>query len=455
MAFSNQQDHWAFLEEIDAPMWVDLTVEAKLNSQAIDDEWFQRSHLFHQCSSRQLKSAFSHSNKDGVTLELDLIGGSSPTFPESVSKSRGKDYRSKKWKGNFHDVSLKKIQPMKVSNGKSSGMASGAGEGMKPKLSFISLKGTSSYKTSLVSEITQNVRRKNVKAVSICEDPQKSSSPVADKSGETNTRSTVTSESIQQQQQKFFEVSSRGFGQTSELLSSVRISLRKSCITRPASRVENNADRRESRDRKSSSSKSSVGSSSYSGHDVKRSAIASINRKEQTPDSRNVARMTIVAKNKVKPSNMHNTSNVRGKERNHDSRTGDLVTVTKPAAKEAAKSKAKSQSLHSKLPLPYKINEQMSVAATKAGEKVKGGRINKVTGAGKENKNTGEISLSQKCNGRGNAAGVMVVGRKGTSRTTSHKGGSGRTGSVVPKGRVGNQREGKNSTNSTQKVYFR
>ncbi|XP_022753966.1 uncharacterized protein LOC111302302 [Durio zibethinus] len=423
MAFKNQKDHWAFLEEIEAPMWVDLTIEAKLNGQAIDDEWFQTSHLFHQSSSRELKSAFFLSGEDG-------IGASSSTFPQSVSRSRGKDYRSKKWKGNFHDVSLNKIQTMKVLNGKSSGLESGSSEGIKPKLSFIGLKGTSSSKTSSVSEITENVKGKNVKPVFLCEDAQRSSSPVADKSGETNSRSTVSTESIQQQQQqKFFEVSSRGFGQTSELLSSVRISLRKSCITRPASRVEIKADRRESRDHKSSSSKSSVGSSSYSGYDVKRSTIALIKRKEQTTDSRKI-------------SNMCNASNVRGKERNCNTGTEGLVTVAKPTWQEVAKSK-----------LPHKVNEQKSLAGTtKAREKVGFGKINKVTGAGKEN-NIGEISLSQKCNGKGNAAGGMVVGRKGTSQTTSQKGV--RTGPVVPKGRVGNQREGKTSTNSTRKLYFR
>ncbi|EOY12782.1 Uncharacterized protein TCM_031307 isoform 1 [Theobroma cacao] len=423
MAFKNQKDHWAFLEEIEAPMWVDLTLEAKLNSQDIDGDWFQTSHLFHHCSSRKLKSAFSRSGEDGVNSELDLVGASSPTLPQSVSRSRGKDYRSKKWKGDCHDGSLNNIKPVKVLNGKFSRLDSGYGEEIKPKLSFVSLKGASSSKTSLVSEIT-----------------------------ETNTRSTVTSESVQQQQQqKTFEVSSRGFGQSSGLLLSVRSSLRKSCITRPASRVEINADRRESRDRKSSSSKSSVGSSSFSGHDVKRSSIALIKRKEHTPDSRNVARMTEAAKNKVKPSNMCNTSNVRGKEGNRNSRTGGLPTVAKPTCQEATKSKANSQTLRSKLSQP--LNEKKSlVAASKARKKVGVSRIKKVTGAGKEN-NTGEISLSQKCNGKGDAAGGMVVGRKGTSQSTSQNGG--RTGLFVPKGRVGNQREGKNSTNSTQRVHFR
>ncbi|GMI85306.1 hypothetical protein HRI_002199900 [Hibiscus trionum] len=486
MAFKNQKDHWAFLEEIEAPMWVDLTSEIKLNSQDIDEEWFQTSHLFHQCSSSQLKSAFLCSDEKGVSLELDLVGASSPKLPQSVSRSRGKDFKSKKWKGNSHDVPLNKIVPTKILKGKSSGY----GEGIKTKLSFINSKGTSRPKTGLVSEITENAKRKNVKPVSIQGGPKRSSSPVADKSGETNTRSTVTSESIQQQrQQKFFEVSSRGFGHTSELLASLRMNLRKSCITRPASRVEINADRSqrmesresksssgksslrkscitrpasrveinadrsqrmESRESKSSSGKSSVGSS-YSGYEAKRSTVSWIKRKEQTPDSRNASRMTEASKNKVKPSNMHNKSNLRGKEGSGNSRTGGLVTNTKQTWEEAIKSKASSQAHRSKLSLLNKVNEQKSLAGTtKAREKV--GVGNKVIGAGKEN-NTGEIHLSRKCSGKGKAIESMVAGRKGTNQSTSAKGG--KTETVAPKGRVGNQREGKNSTNSIPKVHFR
>ncbi|KAB1995545.1 hypothetical protein ES319_D13G168600v1 [Gossypium barbadense] len=457
MALKNQKDHWAFLEEIEAPMWVDLISETNLSSQDIDDKWFQTGHLFHQCSSSQLKSAFLCSGEEGVTLELDLVGAYSPTLPQSVSRSRGKDFRSKKWKGNCCDVSLNKIESMKVLKGKSLVY----GEGIKPELSFINSKGTSRSKTNMVSEITENAKGKNVKPVSNRGGPERSLSPVVDKSGETNGRSTVTSESIQQQRQqqqqrrqKFFEVSSRGFGQTSELLTSVRSSLRKSCITRPASRVEINADRShrmESRDSRSSSGKSSVGSSSYSGYEAKRSTVSWIKRKEKTPDSRNVARLTEAAKTKVKPSNMCKKSNVRGKEGERNSRTGGLVTVPKKTWEEAVKSKANSQTHRSKLSLLHKVNEQKPLAdARKASEKVEVG--NKVRDAGKEN-NAGEIPLSQKCSGKGKAAEGMVAGRKGATQSTSAKGG--KTGMVVPKGRVVNQREGKNPTNSIPKVHFR
>ncbi|XP_039030116.1 uncharacterized protein LOC120164479 [Hibiscus syriacus] len=372
-------------------------------------------------------------------------------LPQSVSRSRGKDFRSKKWKGDSHDVSLNKIVSMKIVKGESSR----SGEGIKPKLSFINSKGTASSKTSSVSLITESGRGKNDKSVTTRGGLERSSSPVADKSGGTNTRSTFTSESIQPlQQQQFFEVSSRGFGQTSELLTSVRISLRKSCITRPASRVEVNAadrsQRIESRDSKSSSGKSSVGSS-YSGYEAKRSTVSWIKRKEQTPDSRNAARMTEASKNKVKPSNMHNKSNLRGKEGSRDSRTGGLVTVTKQTWEEAINSKASSQTHRPKLSLLNKINEQKSLAgSTKAREKLQVG--NKVVGFGKEN-NTGEIHLSQKCNGKGKAAEGMAASRKGPNQSTSAKGG--KTETVAPKGRVGNQRRGENSTGSIPKVHFR
>ncbi|OMO80425.1 hypothetical protein CCACVL1_12966 [Corchorus capsularis] len=448
MASKNQKDHWAFLEEIEAPMWVDLTLEAELSVQDIDDDWFLGNHLFHQCSSQQLKSAFSRSAEEGISLELDLVeAASSPGLPRSVSRSRGKDYHNKKWKRDQYNGSSNKIQPVKGLNGKFRKVDSGPGQEIKPKLSYISLKSTASSKTSLASELTENVKPKSLKPVSMFRGPARSWSPMADKSGETNTRSTLTSENVQQQQQqKFFEVSSRGLGQTSGLLSSVRLSLRKSCITRPASRVEINADRRDSRDHKSSSGKSSVGSSSFCGRDVKKSTIAEIKRKEQTPDSRNVARMTEAAKNKMKPSNMCNTSNVRGKVGNRTSRAGGLTTTAKPTCQEATKSKANSQTLRSKQSLPLKNNQQKSlVSAAKATKKVGVGRINRVTGGGKENIK-GELSQPQKCNGRGTV--------KETSQSPSQNKG-GRTKLVAHKGRVGNQREVKNSTNFTQKVYFR
>ncbi|KAK4484366.1 hypothetical protein RD792_006943 [Penstemon davidsonii] len=68
-------------DEIEAPMWADLTLEFDSTYEDKDDEyWFHISHPIHQCSAKQLKS---------------LEGPSSPKLPPSVSKSRGKDYKTK------------------------------------------------------------------------------------------------------------------------------------------------------------------------------------------------------------------------------------------------------------------------------------------------------------------------------------------------------------------------
>ncbi|GLU23451.1 hypothetical protein SLE2022_394520 [Rubroshorea leprosula] len=438
MALKNRKDHWAFLGEIEAPIWVDLAAEAKLNGNGIDDEWFHKRHPFHQCSSRELKSAFSRFGEEGFTTESDLLGESSPALPPSVSRSRGKDYRSNNWRGDYGDGSLNKQQPVQV-KGKSSGVFSGAAEQIKPKLSFVNLKGTSSSTTSLVPQITRNVKGKQVKLVSPCVDSASISSPFAEKSGESNTGSTVTSENIPKQQQTSFEISSRPIGQTSGLLSSVRISLRRSHVTRQASRVEINADRRGSREHKSSSSKSSVGSSSYPVCDVKSTTVASVKKKEQTPDSRNVARISEAAKNRERVSKMYskmyNTPGVQVK---------GGTTVLKPTCRETSISKV-HHTLQSKA-LSYGVNKQNSIAngSTKANGKVGTNKLNKGTTVGKENA-IGRISVSQECNSKANAARGMDGGRKGKKPCAPWKGGG--TGLVVPKGKVGHLKEGKKLTN--------
>ena len=72
----------------------------------------------------------------------------------------------------------------------------------------------------------------------------------------------------------------------------------------------------------------------------------------------------------------------------------------------------------------------MSTAAIKSKEKMRAGRFNRLSGAGKENA-TGRMSVSQKCGGKGIAAGVMVRGQKGTKQSASQKGGTGLVGSKV------------------------
>lgn len=408
MVLKKANDHWAFLEEIEAPMWVDLTLEAKSNNRDIDDEWFHTSHQFHQCSSRQLKSAF--------TSDFDLQGSTSPKLSSSVSRSRGNHYRSKKWEAENHELLLKKQHPVKVLSGKSSWVASGSGEEIKPKSGVINSKGNSRSKSSLVSEssLTGNAILSCSKPVFACGNPS------------SNTTSTITSQSSQQQEQKCMEVSTQPFSQ-SGFLSEMRISLRKSCVTRQASRVEMNNDKRLSRGRKSSSGKSSVGSSSNPCYEVKSSTFTTRCHKEITPDSRNVARMTTAAKNKVKTLSVSRESTIKIDEGSSNSRRGTKISVVKPTRQEATKPKVRYQTLQARAPLRVK-EQELSTAAIKSKEKMRAGRFNRLSGAGKENA-TGRMSVSQKCGGKGIAAGVMVRGQKGTKQSASQKGGTGLVGS--------------------------
>lgn len=79
------EDDWAFLEDIDAPMWVDLSLESITKDNDDDDDinatWFELFHPFHQLSSYHF---------------LNESSSSKPS--SSVSKSRGKHYRrNRKW----------------------------------------------------------------------------------------------------------------------------------------------------------------------------------------------------------------------------------------------------------------------------------------------------------------------------------------------------------------------
>ncbi|KAG6790500.1 hypothetical protein POTOM_006655 [Populus tomentosa] len=403
------RDHWAFLEEIEAPIWVDFLVEAKSNYQDVDDEWFRTSHPFHQCSSRQLKSAFAYSGEKSTSSDFECKGSFSPNIPSSVSRSRGKHYASKKWGGGDHDISMNKQHPVKVLS-KSSRVNSESKDKIKPKLSLVNSKGTFRSEVSVVSgkSFTRNAKETDLEAKSGQGGTESSLNSLVVKAAESNT-STVTSERDHQAKQRNLEVSSRGFDHASGLLSAVRNGLRKSFVTRKASRVEINDENKQLRDRKSSSSKSSWGSSSNPGYDAKSSTLAF---KEQTPDSRNVTRMTEAARNKTKDSGMSKASDVRVKEKVFNSRKGGISNVAKSASLEALKSKVQNQTLRVKALADHRGNELHPLPGTaKAKEKVRVGGINKSVGPGKENV-TGKASLSLNCSSRGTKLDVPQKGDK-------------------------------------------
>lgn len=503
MVSKKSNDHWsAFLEEIEAPMWVDLTTETKLTNQDINDEWFNISHPFHQCSSRQLKSQFSYFGEGNAKSEFDIQGQSSPKLLSSVSRSRGKHYRNKEWGRDNHILLSNKQHPVnslsgkifqagsgssqetklksscgnlrgvpssktslgcenilsgKTSregsgssygikakssfgilngvssskrslgcesrlSGKSSWAGSGASQKIKPKLSYGNFRGDPNSKTSLgslseksscaESGCSQEIKPKSsygkLKGVPSSKTSfgslsgKTSSGGSAIKAGESNA-STITSESNQQQQRKAMDVS----GHTSGLLSAMRISLRKSCVTRPASRVEIN-DGRPTNGRKSSSSKSSVGSSSNPGLDI----LTGRQNKDETPDSRNVERLFQAAKNRVKVSIVSKATSIRNASRTSDCRMGGKSIAAKCVQQQAAKSKGINQLV--KALVPRRVNEQgLLTAPTKGMGKVSVNTHNRFprAGAGKENA-VERMVVGQKSSSRDIAVGGVVKGQR-------------------------------------------
>ncbi|KAE9592940.1 hypothetical protein Lal_00029155 [Lupinus albus] len=332
-------DHWAFLEDIEAPMWADLTLEAEVNSvgKNMSDDWFSISHPFHQWSARELKSMFSHPGEGVLTLEVDAPGVSSPDLPSSVSRSRGKQYTCKKWGGINLNVLLDKER---VLNKRCFQAGSSFRQEVKSnsKLNVSRPKGLLSAKSGLAFE---HNARGNAKSMANCRNPTSSSSSVDNKAGESSTRSTITSEN-NHQQEKYKEVSSQPCDQNSKNISSVRsVSLRKSCATKKASGAQQHrkymevssqpcgqksgsspvrrvgfrkscvtkkaltldigGDSMKSRGRKSSSGKSSVGSSSNPGYEVE--FVAKYQREKDVT-------INLAEKNKCKYANVSQRSSI-------------------------------------------------------------------------------------------------------------------------------------------------
>lgn len=328
-------------------------------------------------------------------MDREGLGQSSPKLPTSVSRSRGKDYTSGKWRRGNCDVSLhkeqnngiggknvlvyrkKKIEPRKTSlNPKSLVVDLGSCEEMKSKGSFVGQKGTSGM--TLITQRSSTVKWNSLRHATVGAS-QCDSSSMIDKASESSTTSTVTSESDLQPQHNFFAVSNRALNNNSSgLLSELRITLRKSCITRQASRVEtnkskkqstvetsidrgqsttmqSNIDRRESRNRKSSTTNSSVGSTTQCDTDRResknrkssssKSSVESssgfvwMKKKDLTPDSRNARRIynTGSGMKVVIKSNVSKVSTVRVKDGTY--KRGDIPLIAKSQDKKIANSK--------------------------------------------------------------------------------------------------------------------
>ncbi|GMP52821.1 hypothetical protein CsSME_00018503 [Camellia sinensis var. sinensis] len=415
-------DHWAFLDEIEAPMWVDLDLEAASGYKDNDDNWFKISHLFHQSSSRQLTSAFSRVGEGNANKT------STPKLPHSVSRSRGKSYRIKDWgQSNCCGIASNKHHPIKNLISKSSRLNSN--EKIKPKPSSGNRKGNARSKVNSVCSYP--------KPSSNFGDSKTGSSPAAIKEVESKSASTITSESGEQQHQNLLDVSSQTISHTSGLLSSLKVvTLRKSCVTRQALRVEI-VGGRQLEGRKSSSGKSSVGSSSHPGYDVKNTTLRASLNKDITPDNnRNAMKAPQANCDKVKRSNMSKESTAKTRDLTFKSGCGSkTIAAAKSAHLETAKSKV-NKVVHSKAMRLHRVNAQDSVTgATKANDKVGVNMYNRL-GNGKEN------VTSQRSNT--GAGGTFQQVQKVTKQK-----------SIVPKGKISGRSEGKSLTNVIQKVHFR
>lgn len=434
-------DQWAFLEEIEAPMWVDLDLAAISSYKDNDNDWFEITHPIHQCSSRQLISTFPHVGEGIANVDFAIQELSSPKLPSSVSQSRGRTYRSREWGQIDSGVLANKRHPVQNLSNKSSRVNLGSGQTMKPKPRNEHRRGTAKTKPNSVckSSLTGTSGPNCSNPSSIVGDSKTSSSSGAIKE-EYQSVSTITSENCENKQQKLLEVSSQTVSHTSGLLSALKITLRKSCATRQASRVERDGGR-QSEGCKSSSGKSSVGSSSHPGYYVKNMTCPASQNKDASPDSKNVVRVPQATKDKVKAPSMSKDSTATNQDLTSKPRGGfKTVAAGKSAHLEAAKSKG----VHSNAMRQHTANKQDSAtSAAKVVGKVGVNKYNRL-GDGKEN------AMSQRSNTR---AGGMVQVQKVTKQIAPPK--SDRTGLIVPKGKICGRSEGKSLTRAIHQVYFR
>ncbi|KAJ8629088.1 hypothetical protein MRB53_022411 [Persea americana] len=323
-------DHWAFLEEIEAPMWVDLTLEAQSMDKDIEDAWFQTSHPFHQSSSHELISMFSLSS-EGKMKSPDFHCPY-PKLPSSVLRSRGKHYRSRKWKRGDHEViSLDKQHPIRILGGKKSPVSGSDAPHGNSTTSTLTSKSSTKVTTNSgdqTSSMDSKERRtaechsgstitskSSIRPKTSSRDPKTTSNYNVDMADESDWHPTIP------------ETSRRTFGEINLFLSVMRISLTKSCVTRHASRVEVK-DGALLTDRKSSLSKSSIGSSDSPGCDPENTNLRGNKGASKIRKGTNTVQ---IASNKRNSSNVSKTTS-SGRllvSSNLMSKRGGKVTTTK------------------------------------------------------------------------------------------------------------------------------
>lgn len=278
----------------------------------------------HQSSSHDLKIAFSQLFEEGKALDFELLVSSSPILPDSVSRSRGRDFDNNKWKGSCQGFAMDKhIVGEKIS--------SELATKLKTKSSFTDSKGPSSG--SYAGRLTENAMP-NVLA--------SGSSSGGKEPVDTRSSSTTITGIDHRPQQKHMEVTSQPLGNSSRLLSDMRRSLRKSCVTRQASRLEVNNRQRQSSGHNSSSSNSSMCSSLKPGFGVKSITYTSEQYLKSTQGVGGFSRMTHAAMNKSKVSSVFSsTLKIQVEDVSSNSRRIGKFYNSKSAHFEASKTKVR------------------------------------------------------------------------------------------------------------------
>lgn len=319
---------------------------------------------FHQWSAHVLKSKFSHPGEEILTPGVDSRGIASPVLPSSVSKSRGKQYNSKKWEGINLNILLDKQQGL---SRRCFQLGSKFGLEVKPKSkSNISRpKGLLSAKSG--STFERNARGKT-ESNGNCSNLVSCSSSMGNKTGESSTGSTITSENTLQQQD-YKEVSSQpcdekgksssirsvGFGKSCVTVKASRVQRQKkhmemevsiqpcdqksgSYVTGKVSKVEIDVGSMQSRGRKSSSRKSSVGSCSNPSYEVK---FVSKLQREKITDDKDVVTMDLADKNRCNPG-ISKTSTISAEGTKSGNRKGSNINFAKAAYHITTKSLVRS-----------------------------------------------------------------------------------------------------------------
>ncbi|PIA34364.1 hypothetical protein AQUCO_03800162v1 [Aquilegia coerulea] len=509
-------DHWAFLEEIDAPMWVDLIVESKSIDQDINASWFEVVHPFHQLSSHHFLA------EGKVKSDAELLELSSPGLPPSVSKSRGNHYKSRNWRADKPAVSLGKNHPIKSFGAKGAIVVSSSSQEVKPKIKNSSgnpkctsrLKGKSVSKDSVFDttrpislhrnpnlknpKIIQNPKTSLVKYTSndtrdpitgrikpclrdsnstsrpdtlknklslvdsrtsntITSNAPQSNSSLGDSectsrmpasfvgcgnstshnlshspklkpsSGESylKLKASTGSESILHESHTVSDFSQQIFGQTNGLLSAIRMS-RRSYVTRQPRRVEV-LDKRQSKDRKSSSSKSSVGSTTNSGGNFKNAMLIAMENKSRTPESIEVTKGDQPTKhNKGEAKNVNETCARQRQVLSFNPEKEEKATAWRSLGQETSKIKVSYQSegrkpLHIRNSYTNGPKVKESLVNTKKENAVKRGVLSQKI-AGKENNSGSTFTHNvSKHNLLGNENEVLDAKVEVNSRKTNPK----------------------------------